>query len=96
MELTIRCTPAAIEKNDPDGSKRRAGVDFTRLPVTGQFQWVDTHIEACVEDGRLLVREHPGPSCFNFGARTIAYPIVTNPDRALSHRQMLLWKLGNP
>lgn len=93
--LTLNCTPAAIELNDPTGAMRRDGVDFTKLPLSEAWQWVNVNREVCLglTGDRLLVRQHSATDCF--GPRVLSHPITTNPDRRLSHARTLAELLGN-
>lgn len=91
-QLTMNCTKSAIELNDRDGAMRRNGVDFSRLPVTSEWQWRSTCTEVRSAGGRLEVREHGG--FMRFGPRTLSHAL-RNPSAPLSHAAMLDSILGN-
>lgn len=90
--LTINCTPAAVQLNDPTGERRRNGVDFSKLVVTGEWQWANVNREVRLAAGRLEVRQHSATDCF--GPRTLSHALVSK-SAPLSHRAMLAELLGN-
>lgn len=99
--LTMNCTPAAIELNDPSGDMRRTGVDFSKLPVTHEWQWRSTQVEVrqlCT--GRMEVRTHRcSPRALrsnelDFGPRTVSHALH-NPAAPKSHAVMIAEILGN-
>lgn len=83
--LTINCTTKATQMNDPTGDARRAGVDFTKLPVTGDWQWVSECREVRLHEGRLEVRTDERSM---WGPRTLSHAL-RNPAAPLSHARML-------
>jgi len=86
--LTIHCTAEAIELNDMDGAMRRAGVDFSALPLTSSWQHVTAQRQARLVGGCLEVAER-SPTLYPIsGAREIRYPL-RNPAAPKSHEQLL-------
>jgi hypothetical protein len=90
--LTINCTPAAVTLNDRTGERRRNGVDFAKLPITGEFQWVNVNREVRLNAGRLEVRQYSATDCY--GPRTTSYPLFSR-SAPLSHAAMIAGFLGN-
>lgn len=90
--LTANCTQAAIDLNDSDGSKRRSGVDFSKLALSDQWQWVNVNREVRLAGGRLEVRQHSATDCF--GPRTLSHALRSK-SAPLSHAKMLAELLGN-